>query len=257
MREVIGVGSDGANRIVTLRDGRLIVARTVLIATGASYRHLGVPNVERFAGAGLFYTAGADVALVMRGRDAIVVGGGNSAGQAVVQLAKVARHVLHLVRGPDLSRGMSAYLVQQIRRLPNVEIRYSTEIVDGSGGRGLDQVTIRDHAHNTDEVLAGRVVFAMLGAVPHTEWLEGIVERDSGGYILTGADLATTARLPFETSMPGVFAVGDVRHGSSKRLAAAVGEGGAVVSSVHQYLRSRPVEAPAERRVAQATYASP
>jgi len=240
MREVTELRRDGSAWQVTLRDARPIVARTVLIATGASYRQLGVPSVEKFTGAGLFYTAGADVSSVMRGRDVIVVGGGNSAGQAVVQLAKFARHVLHLVRGPDLSRGMSKYLSQQIERLPNVEVRFNSEIVDGSGTLGLESVVIRDQARATQEVVAGRVVFAMIGAIPHTEWLAGVVDRDPSGYILTGADLpamAGRAALPYETSVPGVFAAGDVRHGSSKRLASAVGEGAAAISSIHAYLR--------------------
>ncbi len=240
MREVTALRVDGASRIVALRDGRPIIARTVLITTGASYRHLGVPSVERFAGAGLFYTAGADVAQVMRGRDAIVVGGGNSAGQAVVQIAKIARHVIHLVRGHDLSRGMSAYLVSQIRRLDNVEVRFNSEIVDGRGERGLEQVTIRDRASAKDETLANRVVFAMLGAIPHTDWLADFVARDAGGYILTGQDVPDTGQrkhpLPYETTVPGVFAAGDVRSGSTKRLAAAVGEGGAAISSIHRRL---------------------
>jgi thioredoxin reductase (NADPH) len=245
MHEVTDLhGSDEAWTL-TLRDGRPIIAHSVLIATGASYRHLDVPNVERFAGAGLYYIAGADVAMVMRGRDAIVVGGGNSAGQAVVQLAKIAHHVLHLVRGPNLARGMSAYLVEQIRRLPNVETRFNSEIVDGAGEQRLEQVTVRDYERETEEVFRNRVVFAMLGALPRTEWLAGVLERDASGYILTGNDVPERSRprdwLPYETSLPGVFAAGDVRHGSSKRLATAVGEGGAAVSSVHQYLRSRPV----------------
>jgi thioredoxin reductase (NADPH) len=139
---------------------------------------------------------------------------------------------------------MSAYLVEQIMRLPNVEVRFNSEIVDGGGERGLEQITVRDHQRHVDEVFHECVVFAMLGASPHTDWLAGTLERDAGGYILTANDLPELVRrnnvLPYETSMPGVFAAGDVRHGSSKRLATAVGEGGAVISSIHQYLR-RPI----------------
>jgi thioredoxin reductase (NADPH) len=244
MREVSDLRGEGGVWTVSLRGGRPLTASTVLIATGASYRNLGVPTVDRFAGAGLYYIAGADVSLVMRGRDVVVVGGGNSAGQAVVQLARFARHVLQLVRGPDLARGMSTYLIRQIERLVNVDVRFNTEIVDGRGGRTLEAITIRDHERGIDEVLAGRVVFAMLGATPHTDWLAGVLERDPSGYILTGDDLAAPRRsnaLPYETSLPGVFAAGDVRHGSSKRLATAVGEGGAAVTSVHDYLKRQPV----------------
>jgi thioredoxin reductase (NADPH) len=244
MREVTALRWDDSAWTLDLRDALPINARAVLIATGASYRHLGVPSVERFAGSGLFYVAGADVASVMGGRDAIVVGGGNSAGQAVVQLARIARRVMHLVRGPDLARGMSAYLVQQIQRLPNVEMRFNSEIVDGGGERRLEYVTIRNAVTGAVETLVNRVVFAMLGAVPHTEWLAGVLARDPDGYLLTGVDLPPAMRhdpLPFETSFPGVFAAGDVRFGSSKRLATAVGEGGAAISSVHRYLRSGPL----------------
>jgi thioredoxin reductase (NADPH) len=237
VREVTALHDDDAHWTLTLTDAQPITARAVLIATGAAYRRLGVDSVERYTGAGLFYSAGPDMAFFMRGRDAIVVGGGNSAGQAVVHLAKGARHVLHLVRGPALAQSMSDYLVQEIQRLPNVEVRFHSEIVDGRGNLGLEEVTVRDTRRGTEEVFANRVVFAMIGVVPCTEWLAGMIERDRQGFILTGHELAAPAqRLPYETNLPGVFAAGDVRHGSAKRVASAVGEGAGAVGSIHRRL---------------------
>lgn len=231
-------------RIVELDDGRELSARSVIIATGADYRRLGVANVERFEGMGVFYNAGADIATALRGQDVVVCGGGNSAGQAVVHLAKAARRVVHVVRGNALGQAMSAYLVREISQLPNVEVRLDTEIVDGSGTLGLSGITVR-HRSGATEVISTRALFVMIGARPHTDWLAGVVERDRNGFILTGTDLGLRARehfsarqpLRLETSMPGVFAAGDVRAGSIKRLASAVGEGTIAVQLIHDYLQ--------------------
>ena len=231
-------------RIVTLDDGRELTARSVIIATGADYRHLGVPRIERFEGVGVFYNAGVDIATALRGQDVVVCGGGNSAGQAVVHLAKGARRVVHVVRGNELSHTMSAYLIHEIRQLPNVELRLETEVIDADGSLGLDGVTVR-HRGGATEVINTHALFVMIGARPHTDWLAGVVERDRSGFILTGTDLGAQAREHFrdrqpmrlETSVPGVFAVGDVRAGSIKRLASAVGEGTIAVQLIHDYLR--------------------
>ena len=246
-RRAVDLRVEGARRIVTLDDKREISARAVIVATGAEYRRLGIPRVDRFEGVGLLYNAGADVAIALGGQDVVVAGGGNSAGQAVVHLAKTARRVVHVVRGDALADGMSAYLVDEIRRLRNVELRLGTEVVDADGARGLEQVTLRRKDGATGVVRA-RALFVMIGARPHTEWLRGVVECDDHGFIVTGTDLAPAARHRFggraplllETSQPGVFAAGDVRAGSTKRLASAVGEGAVVIQVIHDYLRHTP-----------------
>lgn len=243
-REVSGLRAAGDRRILRLSDGREISARTVLIATGASYRRLGIPALERFQGAGVFYTVSTDTR-VMRGRDAFVAGAGNSAGQAVVHLAKNARHLTMLVRGDALETHMSDYLVRQIRHLPNVEVRLATEIVDGGGEQQLERIVVRDRASGTLETLSAEMLFVLVGADPRTEWLSGTLWRDDHGFVLTGGDLHAEAlrgwprgRIPrrFETSMPGVFAAGDVRAGSEKRVASAVGEGAVAVREIEEWL---------------------
>lgn len=244
-REVTSLEARGPERLLTLSDGVTLTARVVLIATGATWERLGNPRLERFAGAGLFYTAVTDSRL-MGGQVVYVAGGGNSAGQAVVHLARSAAHVTLLVRGDSLERKMSDYLVQQIRRLPNVEVRLRTEVVDGDGEGQLERITLRDRARNTQETVPTRMLFVLIGARPHTGWLAGTLQRDDHGFILTGRDLDSSlhdwplARPPmrFETNMPGVFAVGDVRHGSVKRVASAVGEGAVAVQYMHDYLGS-------------------
>lgn len=236
--------SEGDRRVVTLADGREILARTVLVATGVEYKRVGAPRIDRYESIGVFYSVGGDIALALRGENVVVYGGGNSAGQAVVYLAKTARRVIHCVRGPALSQNMSAYLVDEISRLPNVELRLNTEVIDGDGERGLQQVTLRDRKTGQRSTVMTPALFVMIGAMPHTEWLEGVVDRDRNGFILTGPDLRGRSLHGFEsrgpmlveTSMPGVFAAGDVRYGSTKRLAAAVGEAGVAIRVIHDYL---------------------
>jgi thioredoxin reductase (NADPH) len=242
-REVTGLRAVGIDRLITLSDGTEITARAVLIATGATYCRLDIPRLERFTGAGVFYAAGSET-LVMKDKEVIVIGGGNAAGQAVIHLAKSARRVTLLVRGDALEKGMSDYLVRDIRRLPNVEIRLQTEAVDGDGEHRLERVEVRNYATGTVETLQAAALFVMIGAVPHTEWLAGSVERDKNGFIVTGQDLEvldmvhrlTRHPMKLETSMPGVFAAGDVRIGSVKRVASAAGEGAIAVQLVHEYL---------------------
>jgi thioredoxin reductase (NADPH) len=243
-RGAVDVHAEDPFRIITLDDGRKVTARAVIIATGAAYRRLGVPRVDRFTGTGVMYTAGADVALALRGQDLVVCGGGNSAGQAVVFLAKSARRVLHVVRGRALSENMSRYLVDEIARMPNIELRLETDVVDADGDRGLQQVTLRHRRTGNLETVNTHALFVMIGAVPNTDWLTA-VERDRSGFILTDSALSSRARrafgdrppLPLETSLPGVFAAGDVRAGSTKRLATAVGEAAVAVRVIHEYLR--------------------
>lgn len=242
-RGVSGLRPDGDDRVLVLSEGGAVAAHAVLIATGASYRRLDLPAVDRFVGAGLFYAAVGDTR-TMRGRDVCVIGGGNAAGQAVVHLAKAARNVTLLVRGPALERSMSDYLIRQIRHLPNVQVRLDAEVVGGDGDRVLREIAVRDRRSGAVDTLRSDMVFVLIGAQPHTDWLAGTVERDPKGYVLTGEDVPRSATynvgfapLRFETSLSGVFAAGDVRYGSVKRVASAVGEGSVAVRYVHDHLR--------------------
>lgn len=237
-RRAVRLRASGTRRTIELDDGREVCARAVLIATGARYRRLGVPRVDRFEGVGLYYTAGSDVASALRGKDVIIIGGGNSAGQAVVHLAKTAHHVILAVRGARLAESMSAYLVAEIGRLQNVEVRFDTSIVDADGTRGLEQVTFEDRVSHLRHVVPTDALFVMIGALPYTDWLSGTLARDRQGYIITDENVPGSLRaaLPLETSMAGVFATGDVRRGSIKRMASAVGEAAVAVRYIHQYM---------------------
>jgi thioredoxin reductase (NADPH) len=260
-REVTGVRAEGDQRILELSDGREIVARAVVIATGARYRRLEAPGIEPFEGRSVFYTTFGETR-VLQDLDIAVVGGGNSAGQAVVHLSRFARRVTLVVRAESLEAGMSDYLVQQIRHAPNVEVRLRSEIVDARGGHRIEQVSIRNGKSGEVDVVPVRLVFVLIGALPHTGWLDGVVQRDARGFLVTGADIDperwTLARRPwrFETSMPGVFAAGDVRLGGLPRVAAAVGEGAAVVQQLHQYL-DQPDDAPRRTGTTWARAANP
>ncbi len=239
-RDVTNLRASGDERVLTLSDGRELTASAVIIATGARYRRLGIPRLEALVGTGVYYTT-FDPRLT-RAQDVFVTGGGNSAGQAAVHLARHARKVTLIVRAESLSKHMSDYLVQQIGQAANVDVRLGCEIVDGSGTTRLESLTIRDLRSGAREVVPASMLFVLIGVQPHTQWLAGTLERDTGGYILTGRDLPDgawpSARRPkrYETSMPGVFAAGDVRHGSAKRVASAVGEGSVAVQYVHEYL---------------------
>ena len=247
-REVTQLRASGTDRILTLSDGREITARAVIIASGASYRRLDVPNLERFSGAGLFYTSPLS-GVVLKDKNVFVAGGGNSAGQAVVYLAKNSNKVTLIVRAASLEQGMSDYLVRDIRQRSNVEVRLQTEVVDGGGEKMLERIVLRDRVSGKTETLPADLLFALVGAQPHTDWLGTAVDRERGGYIVTGRDLdrrgAAVERepLPLETSMPGVFAVGDVRARSVKRVASAVGEGSIAVQYIHTYMTA-PVALP-------------
>jgi thioredoxin reductase (NADPH) len=243
-REVLSLRARGEAKILTLSDETEVTARAVVIASGASYRRLGSPGLERFVGAGVFYTTTGGYTDWLKNRDTFVVGGGNSAGQAVIYLSQNARRVTLLVRGDSLE-GMSEYLVREIRRRPNIEVRLRTEVVDGEGEGALERIVLLDHALGRRETVPAEVLFVLIGAEPHTEWLAGTVLCDRQGFIVTGRRARDGAawrieREPtrFETSMPGVFAVGDVRSGSVKRVGSAVGEGAAAVAEIHEYLTS-------------------
>jgi thioredoxin reductase (NADPH) len=232
-------------RVVGLHDGSRVRARTVVIATGVTYQRLGIPELEALAGAGVFYGAGTVEAQAVAGKPVFVVGGGNSAGQAALHLAKYARQVTILVRAGSLAASMSDYLIRQIEDAPNVEVRHLTEIAGGGGHGHLEHLLIRHRATGEEEGAPAAGLFILIGAQPFTRWLPDSMARDQWGFILTGQDAVKhwplqRAPFPFETSLPGVFAVGDVRHGSIKRVASAVGEGSVAIRLIHDYLALAP-----------------
>jgi thioredoxin reductase (NADPH) len=241
-RPAIGLATRGRERNIAISDGSEVGARAVIIASGVDYRRIGVPSLEHLVGAGVFYGAAGVEAPAMVGEEVYVVGGANSAGQAALHLAKFASRVTLLVRAESLAAGMSDYLIRQIEATPNVEVMLRTGVVEGHGQVHLEAVVLEDVATGRREEVATAALFVMIGAEPRTEWLRDAVRRDERGFVLTGRDVPldgwTSARLPlpFETSMPGVFAAGDVRYGSVKRVAGAVGEGSVAVGSVHRYI---------------------
>jgi thioredoxin reductase (NADPH) len=242
IQRATGLSMRGPNRVITLTDGSEAVARAVIVAVGVDYRRLGIPDLERLNGVGVFYGAATVEAPALAGDDVFVVGGANSAGQAALYLARFASQVTLLVRGESLTASMSDYLIQQIEATPNIAVRLRTEVVDGRGQSRLETLVLKEIGSDQREAVPAAAVFIMIGAEPRTAWLPDELCRDDRGFILTDRDVTEEwpagdrAPLPFETSMPGVFAVGDVRHGSVKRVASAVGEGSVAVGSVHQYL---------------------
>jgi thioredoxin reductase (NADPH) len=240
-REVTHLRERDAKKTLTLSDGREISATTAIVATGAKYRRLKVADVERFVGKSVFYTTFGATRLI-GDFSAAVIGGGNSAGQAAIHLAASARRVTLVVRGDSLERGMSDYLVRQIQHAPNIEARLGAEVVGAEGKDLMERLAIRDITSNTVETIPVKLLFVLIGAMPHTDWLANTVQCDSKGFVATGYDVdlgvwpAAGKPMTFETSVPGIFAVGDVRLGSMKRVASAVGEGAGAVQSVHQYM---------------------
>jgi thioredoxin reductase (NADPH) len=250
--EADGLLAGATTRVVRTAGGGRLEARAVVIATGVSWRRLAVPSLEALVGAGVFYGAATAEARAMTGRDVYVIGAGNSAGQAALYLARYAAAVTMVVRGPGLAASMSSYLVSEISSCEAIRVRTNTEVIDGQGQCRLETLTLRDHDRGATEVVPAAGLFVLIGARPRTGWLEGCVERDPEGFILTGPDLSRSSPDPgrsrpagwplerppmlLETSVPGVFAAGDVRHRSIKRVASAVGEGAAVIQQVHQYL---------------------
>ncbi|HTM47307.1 MAG TPA: FAD-dependent oxidoreductase [Bryobacteraceae bacterium] len=235
---------ESAYAVVGLDGDETVTAKCLLIATGADYRKLGVEGCDRFEGAGVYYAATVAEGQLCRGSNVVVVGGGNSAGQAAVFLAGQARHVLLLLRSDDLYRNMSSYLARRIQRTPNIEVVYNSTIRRMKGGTHLECIDIADSKTGREWTVETPGVFSFIGAEPRTGWLPAEIERDEKGFVRTGAALAkspywTSARQPFmlETSRRGVFAAGDVRSGSVKRVASAVGEGAMAVQFVHEYLR--------------------
>jgi thioredoxin reductase (NADPH) len=231
---------------VTLSDGSEVRGRTVVVASGVDYRRLGIPALEALIGRGVYYGAAVTEARSMSGRPAFVVGGGNSAGQAALHLANFARHVSLLVRGSSLAASMSDYLIEQLRNTRNLTIVHRAAVVGGSGDDDtLAEIEIADldDADAPPRVEPAAGLFVLIGSTPHTGYLDGTVQRDDAGYVVVGGEVDRAAPpgqgrspLPLETSLPGVFAIGDTRRNSIKRVATAVGDGAAVVQQVHGYL---------------------
>ena len=231
--------------VVGLEDGSQARARAVVIASGVSYRRLGVPELDALAGAGVFYGAGTIEAQAVAGKPAFVVGGGNSAGQAALHLSKYAQQVTILIRSRSLAASMSDYLIREIDAAPNVDVRYRCEVAGGGGSGHLEQLLLRNRDSGETELVPAAGLFVLIGAQPFTGWLPETIRRDQWGFILTGPDTGQDwplQRAPFllETTTPGVFAAGDVRHGAIKRVASAVGEGSTVIRLIHDYLALAP-----------------
>jgi thioredoxin reductase (NADPH) len=246
MRTATALRRDNGNLVVTLSDGTEVRSRAVILATGVSYRRLSISGIEELLGAGVFYGAAVSEARAMKGQEVYVVGGANSAGQAAMYLSKYASRVTLLVRGSSLKTSMSEYLIREIEATHNIEVRFKARVVDGGGDGRLEHLTLADSATGLAETVPAAALFVLIGADPHTGWLPEEIIRDGRGYVLTGQHLVQDARPPrgwplerfplsMETSMPGVFAVGDVRHGSVKRVASAVGAGAIAVQSVHEH----------------------
>jgi thioredoxin reductase (NADPH) len=237
---VTSLTSNDGEHVLTLEDGNQVGARAVILATGVTYRRLDSPELDRLVGAGVFYGAAGVMASAIAGENVFVVGGANSAGQAALHLAKYAARVTLLVRGSSLAAGMSDYLVRQIEATPNLAVQLGTRVVGGRGSARLESLIVEEG--QAQQEVPAAAVFVMIGAEPHTDWLAGVLHLDERGFILTGRDIPGTKwalerePYPFETSCPGVFAAGDVRTDSVKRVAGAVGEGSVAVGSVHRYL---------------------
>ena len=246
-QEVAEVRVEDPYRVVRLADGTEISCHALLITTGVSYRKLEVPGVERLAGAGVYYGAAMTEALSCKDEDVYIVGGANSAGQAAMYFSQHARKVVILCRSGDLRKGMSEYLVKQIEDTLNIEVRVNSGVAAAFGEDHLERLTIKNSKTGDEETASARSLFIFIGAAPKTEWLDGVVERDERGFILSGPDLIRDGKRPknwtedrdpylLETSVPGIFVAGDVRYGSVKRVASGVGEGSIAVQFIHRYL---------------------
>jgi thioredoxin reductase (NADPH) len=247
-QEVAQVRVEDPYRIVRLADGAELSCHALIVATGVSYRKLDTPGIDHLTGAGVYYGASLTEAFSYKDEDVYIVGGANSAGQAAMFFSDHARKVVVVYRGDSLRKSMSEYLVKQVEGRENIEMRLNSSVVEAEGEDHLERIVIKNSASGETESVPTQALFILIGAAPHTDWLEGVVERDERGFILAGPDLSKHGERPkgwkldrdpylLETSVPGVFVAGDVRHGSIKRCASAVGEGSIAVQFVHQYLR--------------------
>jgi thioredoxin reductase (NADPH) len=246
-QEAVAIRAEGGYRALKLSDGREISSHALLLAMGVQWRKLDIPGMDRLQGAGVYYGAGATEALACRNESVYIVGGANSAGQAAMNFSRYAQHVTMLVRGESLAATMSKYLIDEINATPSISVDCSTEVVEVHGEQRLEAISLRCGKGGTVDKIPATGLFVFIGAEPRTRWLDGLIARDAKGFILTGADLMEGGKRPkgwpldrdpglLETSVPGIFAVGDVRHGSVKRVASGVGEGSIAVQFVHQYL---------------------
>jgi thioredoxin reductase (NADPH) len=248
-QEVTAVRVEGPYRIVTLDDGNELSCHALMLATGVKVRELDAPGVERLVGGSIYYGAATSEAVHYKGNKVFVVGGANSAGQGAMFLSRFASQVTMLIRGENLAKSMSQYLIDQIEATENIDILVHTEVTAAAGTDRLEAITIKNSETGKSETLPADAMFIFIGAVPHTDIVAGIVEQDEAGFILTGPDLMVNGRRPrnwklnrdpylLETSVPGIFAAGDVRHGVVRRVASAVGQGSITVNFVHKYLET-------------------
>ncbi|HKS74565.1 MAG TPA: FAD-dependent oxidoreductase [Terriglobales bacterium] len=246
--EAVGVRVDGPYRIVKLSDGSEISCHALLLAMGVQWRKLGLPGEERLQGAGIYYGAGTTEAMSCKDETVYIVGGANSAGQAAMYFSRFACEVIMLVRGDSLAATMSQYLIDEIKQTPKIKVYTHSTVVEVHGGTRLEELSILCSDTNKTERVPASSLFIFIGAVPRTDWLDGVIERDERGFILSGPDLLRNGRHPqgwtlerdpglLETNVPGIFVVGDVRKGSTKRVASGVGEGAVAVQFVHEYLK--------------------
>jgi thioredoxin reductase (NADPH) len=246
-QEALSARIEGPYRFIKLADGNEISCHALMIATGVQWRRLDAPGIDRLQGAGIYYGGGATEALSCKGEIVYVIGGANSAGQAAMNFARYAERVFIVVRGASLSSTMSQYLIDQIKETPNIQIWPHASVSETHGDTHLEEISFLCADTNKMERVPATAMFIFIGALPQTDWLAGIVERDERGFLLTGPDLIRDGQRPkawildrdpflLETNVPGIFAVGDVRHGSVKRVASSVGEGSVAVQFIHQYL---------------------